>query len=65
LVTPGIRPADASADDQARIATPANAMRDGSSYLVVGRPITRAADPAAALAAINAEIATVKKGLAA
>lgn len=65
LVTPGIRPADASADDQARIATPANAVRDGSSYLVIGRPITRAADPAAALAAINAEIDTATKGLSA
>lgn len=65
LVTPGIRPADAIADDQARIATPASAIRDGSSYLVIGRPITRAADPAAALAAINAEIASATKGQAA
>lgn len=65
LVTPGIRPAEASADDQARIATPANAVRDGASYLVIGRPITRAADPAAALAAINAEIESATKGLAA
>ena len=65
LVTPGIRPADSSADDQTRIATPASAVRDGSSYLVIGRPVTRAADPAAALAAINAEIETAKKGLAA
>ena len=57
LVTPGIRPADASADDQARIMTPAAALANGSSYLVIGRPIIRAADPLAALAAINAEIA--------
>ena len=65
LVTPGIRPADAGADDQARIATPGNAVRDGASYLVIGRPITRAADPAEALAAINAEIDSATKGLAA
>lgn len=65
LVTPGIRPADAAADDQARIATPGNAIRDGSSYLVIGRPITRAADPAAALATINSEIEAAMKGHAA
>lgn len=65
LVTPGIRPADAAADDQARIATPANAVRDGSSYLVIGRPITRAVDPAAALATINNEIDMAMKGQAA
>ena len=57
LVTPGIRPADAAADDQARIMTPAAALANGSSYLVIGRPIIRAADPLAALDAINAEIA--------
>ncbi len=62
LVTPGIRPADAAADDQTRIATPATAVRAGSSYLVIGRPITRAADPGAALATINSEIETVLKG---
>ncbi len=45
LVTPGIRPAGTANGDQSRIATPANALRSGSSYLVVGRPITRAADP--------------------
>ncbi|MFA5678233.1 MAG: orotidine-5'-phosphate decarboxylase [Pseudomonas sp.] len=52
LVTPGIRPADASADDQKRIVTPHQAMEYGSSYLVIGRPITSAADPAQALDAI-------------
>jgi len=62
LVTPGIRPADAAADDQARIATPGAAIAAGSTYLVIGRPITRAADPAAALAAIDAEIAAVSRG---
>ncbi len=57
LITPGIRPLSASADDQRRIVTPAQAINDGSSYLVIGRPITRAENPLAALKAINAEIA--------
>jgi orotidine-5'-phosphate decarboxylase len=56
-VTPGIRPSDASTDDQARIATPAQAARAGSDLLVIGRPITAADDPAAAAAAIAAEVA--------
>jgi orotidine-5'-phosphate decarboxylase len=56
LVTPGIRPAGAEAGDQQRIATPAAALRDGASYLVVGRPIVQAADPAAAAEAILAEM---------
>lgn len=49
LVTPGIRPDDSSADDQKRILTPRQAMDNGSSYLVIGRPITQAQDPANAL----------------
>jgi orotidine-5'-phosphate decarboxylase len=56
LVTPGIRPADAMADDQKRIATPAAALANGSSYLVVGRPITRAPDPLAALREMTASL---------
>ncbi|MGE0486094.1 MAG: orotidine-5'-phosphate decarboxylase [Gammaproteobacteria bacterium] len=55
LVTPGVRPAGAAQDDQVRTATPGNAIAAGASYLVVGRPVTRAADPAAAVAAITAE----------
>lgn len=55
LVTPGIRPANASKDDQSRIVTPANALALGSSYLVIGRPITKAENPLAALQAIHAE----------
>lgn len=55
LVTPGIRPANASKDDQSRIVTPADALRLGSSYLVIGRPITKAADPLAALQTIHQE----------
>jgi orotidine-5'-phosphate decarboxylase len=51
LVTPGIRPATASLDDQSRIMTPQAALLAGSSYLVIGRPITQAADPLAALQA--------------
>ena len=56
IVTPGIRPTGGAADDQARIATPAAALQAGADYLVVGRPITGAADPAAAATAILAEI---------
>jgi orotidine-5'-phosphate decarboxylase len=56
LVTPGIRPAEAAVDDQARIMTPGAALKAGSSYLVIGRPITRAVDPLAALQAIAKEI---------
>jgi len=56
LVTPGIRPADASADDQSRIMTPRAALEYGSSYLVIGRPITKAVDPLLALQNIYKEI---------
>ncbi|HWT28931.1 MAG TPA: orotidine-5'-phosphate decarboxylase [Methylophilaceae bacterium] len=56
LVTPGIRPAEASLDDQNRVVTPAKALQMGSSYLVIGRPITQAPDPLAALQAIQREI---------
>lgn len=56
LVTPGIRPEKAPADDQRRIMTPLEAMRSGSHYLVIGRPLTTAPDPLAMLNAINAEI---------
>ncbi len=59
LVTPGIRPATASKDDQSRIVTPADALRQGSSYLVIGRPITQAPDPIEALQAIHAEISSL------
>jgi orotidine-5'-phosphate decarboxylase len=56
LVTPGIRPADAAADDQSRIMTPRAALQNGASYLVIGRPVTRAADPLSALQNISREI---------
>lgn len=56
LVTPGIRPADSSSDDQKRIMTPPEAIAAGSHYLVIGRPITKAEDPLAALESINASI---------
>jgi orotidine-5'-phosphate decarboxylase len=57
LVTPGIRPAGSDVGDQKRIMTPARAISAGADYLVVGRPITGAADPKAAADAIQAEIA--------
>jgi orotidine-5'-phosphate decarboxylase len=56
LVTPGIRPAGGDAADQARVVTPEAAIRAGADYLVVGRPITGAADPAAAARAIVEQI---------
>jgi orotidine-5'-phosphate decarboxylase len=57
LVTPGIRPAgEAGGDDQKRVMTPAEAARAGSTYIVVGRPILKAAEPAAAARAILAEL---------
>jgi orotidine-5'-phosphate decarboxylase len=55
-VTPGIRPAGAAAGDQQRVMTPADAVRAGAHYLVIGRPITQAADPLAMLNAINQEL---------
>ncbi|KXV71303.1 orotidine-5'-phosphate decarboxylase [Acetobacter cerevisiae] len=57
LVTPGIRPAGSQAGDQKRIMTPRQASEAGADWIVVGRPITQAADPAAAAAAIAAELA--------
>jgi len=60
LVTPGIRPAGSAADDQSRILTPEAAIAGGADYLVIGRPITRAAEPLQMLARINKslEVAT-------
>lgn len=57
IITPGVRMAGDAADDQRRFLTPAAAIKAGADYLVVGRPITRAADPLAALAAIERDIA--------
>lgn len=57
VVTPGVRPSFAAQDDQQRVMTPAQAIEAGSDYLVVGRPIAKAADPVAAARAIVAEMA--------
>jgi orotidine-5'-phosphate decarboxylase len=54
IVTPGVRPADAALNDQQRVMTPADAVRAGADYLVIGRPITAAPDPAEAARRINA-----------
>jgi orotidine-5'-phosphate decarboxylase len=56
LITPGVRPAGGDRQDQARVATPEQALADGADLLVVGRPITGAADPAAAAAALAATL---------
>jgi orotidine-5'-phosphate decarboxylase len=56
LITPGVRPAGADLQDQVRVATPQQALADGADLLVIGRPITGAADPGAAAAALAAEL---------
>jgi orotidine-5'-phosphate decarboxylase len=55
IVTPGVRPAEAALNDQQRVTTPAEAIHAGADYLVIGRPITAATDPVAAVEQINAE----------
>ena len=62
LVTPGIRPTGADIGDQKRVMTPARAITEGATYLVVGRPVTQAVDPRATAAAIVTEIMTALKG---
>jgi orotidine-5'-phosphate decarboxylase len=57
LVTPGVRSAGAAKADQKRVATPAEAVRDGADYVVMGRQVTRAADPAAEVERVLEEIA--------
>jgi len=59
LITPGIRPLSADRGDQQRVMTPADALKAGSDYLVIGRPITQAPDPLAALEAVHAEVISV------
>lgn len=61
IVAPGIRPTSGAANDQARVATPADAIRAGANYLVVGRPITGAADPTAAARSIAGEISAARR----
>lgn len=63
IVTPGVRPASAAQNDQSRVATPEAAIRAGADFLVVGRPITQASDPAAAADAIVGEIEPALRAL--
>ncbi|MBM4386369.1 MAG: orotidine-5'-phosphate decarboxylase, partial [Deltaproteobacteria bacterium] len=56
IVTPGIRPSSGAGDDQKRVATPESAVKNGADYIVVGRPVLNAADPAKAAETINSEI---------
>ena len=58
VVTPGVRPAGSASDDQQRVAPPAKAIGDGASPQVLGRPITRSADPLSAFNAIVEEVAS-------
>jgi orotidine-5'-phosphate decarboxylase len=60
LVTPGIRPAGSQQDDQRRVMTPQQAISSGASYLVIGRPVTRADDPVSVLRTINSELAALQ-----
>ncbi len=62
LITPGVRSAGAATGDQKRVATPAEAIRSGATHLVIGRQVTRAADPRAAIHQIQSEIATTLTG---
>jgi orotidine-5'-phosphate decarboxylase len=59
LITPGIRPAGSAADDQRRVMTPVEAINNGSTYLVIGRPVTAADDPPGVLLTINSELAAL------
>lgn len=59
LVTPGIRPAGSQSDDQRRVMTPVEAVRSGSNYLVIGRPVTQADDPVSVLRTINSELSAI------
>jgi orotidine-5'-phosphate decarboxylase len=59
LITPGIRPAGSQADDQRRVMTPVDAIKSGSDYLVIGRPVTRADDPVGVLRTINSELSAL------
>jgi len=59
LVTPGIRPAGSQTDDQRRVMTPVDAIINGSDYLVIGRPVTRADDPVRVLRTINSELSAL------
>jgi orotidine-5'-phosphate decarboxylase len=56
LVTPGIRPAGSASDDQRRVMTPLDAVNNGSSYLVIGRPVTQSDDPVGVLRTLNSEL---------
>ena len=65
IVVPGVRPASSSANDQSRVATPAEAIQSGADYLVVGRPITGAPNPRKAALSIAEEMASVVSATAA
>ena len=58
LITPGIRPKNTSSDDQTRIVTPQDAIKNGSDYLVIGRPITQSSNPLQSLCEISDSIQT-------
>lgn len=61
LITPGIRPAGSQTDDQRRVMTPVDAIKNGSDYLVIGRPVTRADDPVSVLRTINSDLSALSQ----
>ena len=61
MLVPGVRPAGEAVQDQARVVTPTDAVANGATYIVIGRPVTASADPLAAIDRINAELSATTR----